>query len=86
MGLPPSISSYRTYPPHKTGKEQETTKMTQYKIEDEYIVEYQYIRQDGSFGRKTEQTVPLYCLPTMLKTFGELEARVVIKSCEKVVQ
>ena len=28
MGFPPSISSNYNYPPHTTGKEQETTKMT----------------------------------------------------------
>ena len=57
-----------------------------HEIDDEYTVKYQYIHLDGSLGRELEQTMPLYCVPTMFRTLAELEARVVIKSCEKAVQ
>lgn len=53
-----------------------------HEINDEYAVKYQYINEDGSLGRRLEQTIPLYSLPTLLKTLAK--SRVVITSCEKV--
>ena len=55
-----------------------------HKIDDDYTVKYQYIHLDGSLGRELEQTMPLYCVPTLLKTLAELEARIVITSSKKV--
>lgn len=53
-------------------------------IEDEYTVVYQYINLDGSLSREMQQTMPLYCVPIMMRTFANLNARIMIVSCEKV--
>jgi len=56
-----------------------------HEINDKYAIKYQYINEDGSFlGSECEQTIPLYCVPSLLKTLAELEARITITSFKKV--
>ena len=83
MGFSSSIASNNPHPHYNTGKQKERTKM-KHDIEDEYIVRYQYINLDGSLGREMQQSIPLYCVPTLLATFANLSARIMITSCEKV--
>jgi len=70
--------------PKTTGKEQETTKMTLHKIDDEYKLEYHFIRYDGSLGVMYQTIQTLYCIPVFFDTLAKAGGRILIKSCVKV--
>lgn len=84
MGFPATISSNYNYPTKTTGKEQETTKMTLHKIDDEYKLEYHFIRYDGSLGVMYQTIQTLYCIPVFFDTLAKAGGRILIKSCVKV--
>ena len=97
MGFPPSISSNYNYPPHTTGKEQETTKMTNTEgtptknekwmpdsIFDRYKITYHYIMGDGKLGAEATAEALLFTFPNMLRVWAKHGAKVIITSIEQI--
>ena len=97
MGFPPSISSNYNYPPHTTGKEQETTKMTNTEatstkrkdlmsdnINDRFKITYHYILSDGELSTEANIEPLLFTIPNLLKDLAENDAKVIITSIEQI--
>ena len=58
--------------------------MTRHKLDDEYKLEYHFIRQDGSLSEMYQAILVLYCIPVFIDTFAKAGEKILIKSCAKV--